>query len=209
MMKEERSPFLQNASVGEKEWDQIGNYQEEPALEPSAEGTSSKPKELSMEYIYAHAKQCRQEKDYMQEAFWYEQLLMYGDVRKGWLETTQYGCGVAYLDAGEKEDALYWLEKAARLGHKGAKLRCGLVLAKSQDALEQAKALYWLEQVAEDGDHKLQNLCADMNYQGKGTAVNYEKALYWYEKAAAKGNIDSMYACGMMHYKGEDRKSVV
>ena len=111
MMKEERSPFLQNAPVGEKEWDQIGNYQEEPAQEPSAEGTSSKPKELSMEYIYAHAKQCRQEKDYMQEAFWYEQLLMYGDVRKGWLETTQYGCGVAYLDAGEKEDALYWLEK--------------------------------------------------------------------------------------------------
>ena len=30
-MKEERSPFLQNAPVDEKEWDQIGNYQEEPA----------------------------------------------------------------------------------------------------------------------------------------------------------------------------------
>lgn len=120
-MKEERSPFLQNAPADEKEWNQIGNYQEKPAQEPSAEGTSSKPKELSMEYIYAHAKQCRQEKDYMQEAFWYEQLLMYGDVRKGWPETTQYGCGVAYLDAGKKEDALYWLEKAWRkTGRRGA-----------------------------------------------------------------------------------------
>lgn len=53
------------------------------------------------EYIYAHAKQCRQEKDYMQEAFWYEQDL---------------------------EKALRLYEAAGSNGHTGALNQCGRML---------------------------------------------------------------------------------
>lgn len=209
-MKKELQDLFPSPDDGE-EWDQIEIYREEvqngPVPEPSAEGLPPEPEKLSMERACAIARMYRKEKNYEMEALQYEYLLLYGDVRESWRLTMQYSCGAAWMAAGREENALYWLEKAARLGHKGAGLRCGLLLAKSRDAMERAKALYWLEQAAKDGDDKIQDVCGDMNYYGRSTAVDYARALYWYEKAAAQGNVRSQYACGMMHYRGEGTKA--
>ena len=46
----------------------------------------SEDQQMAIEEVYALAKQCRQEKDYMTEAYWYEMLLMYRNIDKEWLE---------------------------------------------------------------------------------------------------------------------------
>ena len=123
----------------------------------------SEDQQMAIEEVYALAKQCRQEKDYMTEAYWYEMLLMYRDIEKEVLIATQYFCGEAYFDAGNEKEALHWFEQAARQGHKKAKLKCGQMFAQSKDEKDQEKALYWLEQVAEEGNPEIQHLCGDMN----------------------------------------------
>ena len=144
--------------------------------------------QMSVDEVYALAKHCREEKDYQMEACWYEMLLMYRDIEKEQLITTQYCCGEAYFDAGNEKEALQWFEKAARQGHKKAKLRCGRMYAQSKEEKDQAKALYWLEQAAEEGNPEIQQQCGDMNCQGRGTKVSYARALYWYEKAFPWGS---------------------
>lgn len=177
--------------------------------EDQAEGSQSEAvqdraqPQMSVDEVYALAKHCREEKDYQMEAYWYEILLMYRDIDREQLVATQYYCGEAYFDAGNEKEALHWFEKAARQGHKKAKLRCGRMFAQSKEDKDQEKALYWLEQVAEEGNPEIQHLCGDMNCQGRGTEVNYARALYWYEKASPWGNASTQFARGMMYYRGE------
>lgn len=159
--------------------------------------------QMSADEIYALARHSREERDYQMEAYWYEMLLMYRDIKDELLVNTEYYCGEAYFDAGNEKEALHWFEKAARHGHKKAKLRCGRMFSQSKEDRDQEKALYWLEQAAEEGNPEIQHLCGDMYCQGRGTSVNYARALYWYEKAAPWGNASTNFARGMMYYTGE------
>ena len=134
--------------------------------------------QMSVDEVYALAKHCREEKDYQMEACWYEMLLMSRDLEKEQLITTQYCCGEAYFDAGNEKEALQWFEKAARQGHKKAKLRCGRMYAQSKEEKDQAKALYWLEQAAEEGNPEIQQQCQSPVLVRKSFSMGKRKHIF-------------------------------
>jgi len=84
----------------------------------------------------------------------------------------------------DKEQAVYWLRKAAEQGVAAAEHELGTCYSLGDGVNEDnEQALYWFRKAAEQG-HSLAQANLGVYYQeGYGVEKNGNIALYWYEKA--------------------------
>ncbi len=84
----------------------------------------------------------------------------------------------------DKEQAVYWLRKAADQGVAAAELELGTCYSLGEGvSVDIKQALYWYHRAADQG-HSLAQANLGVYYQeGYGVEQNGNHALYWYEKA--------------------------
>ena len=113
------------------------------------------------------------------------------------------------------EEARYWFEKAAELGHGMAQYYLGWMYDLGQGGVEDEekarywwkKAIDWHEKTADLGDAKVQFRIGEMyrhsrEYEKSKRRYWWEKAVFWYEKAAEQGHVEAQFRLAEAHSWG-------
>ncbi|OHW62278.1 putative beta-lactamase HcpC precursor [Andreesenia angusta] len=125
--------------------------------------------------------------------------------RQGLMDA-QYYVGV-YYETGSgveknKENALYWLEKAAEQGHIDAQnLFNTLIEIENTDS--KIFDIEYCKNMAKQGDLEAQSILGTAYYLGNGVEKDFKKARYWFMKAAKQGSEDAQGLLGTIYYYGQ------
>ena len=109
------------------------------------------------------------------------------------------GLGLMYMkgEGGEQdlEKAREYFERAAELGHVGAKNNLKVL-----DAMEEEPETEEITETVEETAEELYKLGYKYRY---GSQKDYQKALEYYEQAATLGNSKAMNGLGFMYMRGK------
>lgn len=99
-----------------------------------------------------------------------------------------------------REQAIYWFEKAYHMGNRDAAWNLGQVYGDVFEPKDYRNAVYWYEVAAdefanEDACNKLGFIYMNHNEVGP----NQEKAIYWLERAYYRGNENAAYNLGWVY----------
>ena len=111
----------------------------------------------------------------------------------------------AFLVNEEYEEALEWLEEAAKYGHKGAQFNLGKLYYEGIGGKQDYdQAFEWLKKSAEgeDGEPMAQVYLGVLYADGKGVDKNTEEAFKWFKKAAELGESSAQLNLGLMYMNG-------
>lgn len=120
----------------------------------------------------------------------------------------QYKLAQFYMDGyGVEKDlrkAMYWLDKAARNGHRSAQIALAdLYFHGTVDNQPYyAHALKWYEKAGNQGSAYAMAMAGKMYYKGIGTDRDYETAFKWLLKAAQNGDVESQHLVAVMYRFG-------
>ena len=144
---------------------------------------------------------------------------------------SSFEIGYIYHDLGNLDQAITWMEEAAKAGHANGALNAGVYYKEKADT---AKAIEWCQKAYEMGtsygalyagygyeergdfDHSVEWLekayeagnadgacyLGGIFYEGTNCEVDYEKAFDWYMKAAEMGSAKATYNIGSYYYQG-------
>ena len=144
---------------------------------------------------------------------------------------SSFEIGHIYHDLGNLEQAITWMEEAAKAGHANGAVNVGVYYTEKADT---AKAIEWFQKAYEMGasvgalyagyayedrgdfDHTVEWLekayeagnadgaccLGGIFYEGTNCEVDYEKAFDWYMKAAEMGSAKATYNVGAFYYQG-------
>ncbi|OOF38331.1 hypothetical protein BKK47_09570 [Rodentibacter mrazii] len=142
------------------------------------------------------------------EAFqWTEQGALLGNVTAETNLGFFFGHGIGATP--NKEQALYWLNKAVAQNHLEALFILGTMYSKGTVAIKKDLSLayhYYME-AAEKGHSMAKNNLASMLIKGRGVSKDDKKALALYLDAANDGNVLSMYALHQIYSQGTEHIS--
>jgi len=167
------------------------------------QGDAAAQFELSVMYNNGHG-----EKDHKKAAFWlskaaenghmvalwsignYQKAAELGDAESQLRLAQDYNYGRGGK-AYDKEQALYWYEKAAEQGHMSAQqslgefFYLGFQLPKDYTAVhkDDKQAVFWTRIAAEQGVAVAQDTLGEMYEEGFGVDQDYKQAAFWYSKA--------------------------
>ena len=104
----------------------------------------------------------------------------------------QFNLGVMYLEgkgvAQNREQALFWFNRAAEAGHVEAQYNLGHLFFEDRDNPESLnRAIAWWKRAAEQGFGIAQYNYGRILYFGMGLEKNIEEAKYWMEESAESG----------------------
>ena len=144
---------------------------------------------------------------------------------------SSFEIGYIYHDLGNLDQAITWMEEAAKAGHANGALNAGVYYKEKADT---AKAIEWCQKAYEMGtsygalyagygyeergdfDHSVEWLekayeagnadgaceLGGIFHFGINCEVDYEKAFDWYMKAAEMGSAKATYNIGSYYYQG-------
>ena len=144
---------------------------------------------------------------------------------------SSFEIGFIYHDLGNLDQAITWMEEAAKAGHANGAVNVGVCYAEKADT---AKAIEWFQKAYEMGasdgalyagcvyrdrgdfDHSVEWLekayeagnadgafyLGGIFYEGTNCEVDYEKAFDWYMKAAEMGHATAANNIGSYYYQG-------
>ena len=102
------------------------------------------------------------------------------------------------------QQAAFWYQQAAELGHPEAAENLGLMYNEGRGRPQDyAKAFEWFEKSAQAGSAQGKYSLALAYYHGQGTARDFTAAYHWYRESAAMGYARAMNNLGIMHGLGE------
>lgn len=101
---------------------------------------------------------------------------------------------------GDNEEAIDYLEPAARAGHIEAQNMLGLVLFKEKNY---SQAMQWIKKAAEQGNSNAQYNLGKLYYKGYLGKVDYKDALSWFTAAANNGSDEANNMLGVMYEEGK------
>ncbi|WP_338846094.1 tetratricopeptide repeat protein [Massilia sp. W12] len=107
----------------------------------------------------------------------------------------------------QREDALYWAQRAAAQGDVEAAWMLGRThfdgSARADHRADYAKARAWLTQAAQGGHAGAMHLLALMDKNGYGGAVNLPRSAQWLAQAVKLGHADAMFLLGNAYHDGQ------
>lgn len=109
---------------------------------------------------------------------------------------SSFEIGSIYIDLGEPEQVLTWMEEAAKAGHAGGALNVGVCYM--QDKADTAKAIEWFQKAYEMGASN-GALYAGYAYRDSG---DFDHSVEWLEKAYEAGNVDGAFSLGGIFDQG-------
>jgi TPR repeat protein/Cdc6-like AAA superfamily ATPase len=109
--------------------------------------------------------------------------------------------GLELLQWFRNDDAIYWLDKAAKLHHPGAMRVLGVLFIGRTE--ETHKGQQWLQKSAEAGDHLACYQLGEHLIEGKYIQRNVKKGEQWLRKASDHGNTLAMYRLGTYLIEGK------
>jgi TPR repeat protein len=111
-----------------------------------------------------------------------------------------YGDGVNE----NKQQAFFFLQKAANEGHPAAQCRLGVMYYRGEGVNQNfALFFYWNEKAAKKNFTTAQFNLGSMYEQGTGVNPDFSKAFEWYEQAARIGNISAQVKIAKMYEQGK------
>ncbi len=121
--------------------------------------------------------------------------------------TTDFEKGVAYFELEKGNQAIQWLEKAAKSGDDKAMTALGLAIEKWGMGFKKNKDIgKWYKKASGKGNEKAMYLLGKMYEMGNMTysrVPDYINAMKWYGKAAEKGDTDALMAMGWLYNSGK------
>ncbi len=165
-------------------------------------------------------------KDYEQAIFWYKKAVEHGSkMAKSSLESlqqqmqyigecqqaTEQGDAEAQYRLGKyesenDEQAVDWLQKAAKQKHINAQFHLALAYEKGEGvAQNQERAVYWYRQIAEREMTELEidNTQFDLNQIKNETQENYDRRMTWYRQEIRKRYVEAQFNLGYAYESGE------
>lgn len=129
-----------------------------------------------------------------------------GDAEAAWLLYQLYFTGeISEVDGvikADKEQAAYWLKKAAKFGHSLAQANLAYIYFNQNDNSE---GLKWLQLAAKNGLLEAQASLGTCYMQGVYTNVSMVDAIFWLTKAS-KGKLSSaQYNLGVLYHLGDSQ----
>lgn len=108
---------------------------------------------------------------------------------------SSFEIGSIYKNLGDLEQAITWMEEAAKAGHAGGAVNAGICYVEKADT---AKAIEWFQKAYEMGA-STGALYAGYAYRDRG---DFDHSVEWFEKAYEAGNADGAYELGVIFDKG-------
>lgn len=108
---------------------------------------------------------------------------------------SSFEIGFIYYELDDLEQAITWMEKAAKAGHANGAFNVGVFYAKKADT---AKAIEWFQKAYEMGASD-GALYAGYVYRDRG---DFDHSVEWLEKAYEAGNVDGAFNLGYIFDKG-------
>ena len=109
---------------------------------------------------------------------------------------SSYKIGSIYYDLGNLEQAITWMEEAAKAGHAGGALNVGIYY--KLEKADTAKAIEWFQKAYELGASN-GALYAGYVYRDSG---DFDHSVEWLEKAYEAGNVLGAYYLGVIFDQG-------
>lgn len=113
--------------------------------------------------------------------------------------------GRAYEEAGNAQQAIYWVRKAAEAGHPKAQYDMARYYFEQYGGLpdDPPQLFRWMRASAQSGNSQAQHNVGLMYYQGKGTAKNFAEAARWFRRSAEQGYPEGQLDLGTSLWSGE------
>ena len=108
---------------------------------------------------------------------------------------SSFEIGAIYYDLGNLDQAITWMEEAAKAGHANAAVNAGVFYEKKADT---AKAMEWFQKAYEMGA-SVGALYAGYTYRDRR---DFDHSVEWFEKAYEAGNADAACELGDIFHFG-------
>jgi TPR repeat protein len=115
---------------------------------------------------------------------------------------TYIDCALSSTESPTAAERIYWLGKAAELGHVNAMMILGEIYSR-EEPRDFAAAMQWFNQAADLGDMEAQLVLGMYYYYGDDVNMNRAEAAKWLRLAAEQGSADARITLGLMYSTGD------